>query len=158
MTARITGIFMTVIALSFSNAWAQDFGGRQEPANFEPPSYSPYAGRNFPTELLWGDTHLHTDLSLDARSAGVILSPEDAFRFARGEEITASGGMRAKLGQPLDFLVVTDHSDAMGAMKEVVAGNPKLLADPVVRDWHQRINQGGQVALSAGLEVVEAFS
>jgi hypothetical protein len=34
---------------------------------FKPPSYSPYAGRNFPTRLLWGDTHLHTNLSLDAR-------------------------------------------------------------------------------------------
>jgi hypothetical protein len=125
---------------------------------FEPPSYSPYAGRNFPSALLWGDTHLHTNLSLDARSAGVILSQEDAYRFARGEEVTTSNGMPIRIGQPLDFLVVTDHSDAMGAMNEVVAGNPRLLTDPAVRDWHQRITQGGEIALEAALEVVAAFS
>jgi hypothetical protein len=88
----------------------------------------------------------------------VVLTHDDAYRFAKGEEITTSNGMRARIGQPLDWLVITDHSDAMGAMNEVVAGNPLLLTDPIVRDWHERINQGGAVALTAGLEVVEAFS
>jgi len=125
---------------------------------YEQPSYSPYAGRNFPTQLLWGDTHLHTNLSLDARAAGVILGPEDAFRFARGEEITATNGMRVKLGQPLDWLVVTDHSDAMGTMKEIVAGNPNLLTDPIVKDWHERIKLGGASAIDTAIEVVETFT
>jgi hypothetical protein len=126
--------------------------------SFAQPSYSPYAGRNFPTQPLWGDTHLHTSLSLDARAAGVILSPEDAYRFARGDEVTTTGGLRIRIGQPLDFLVVTDHSDAMGAMTEIVAGNPALLTDPTVRDWHNRISQGGEVAFDAALEVVDVFS
>ncbi|HEY5680184.1 MAG TPA: DUF3604 domain-containing protein, partial [Pseudomonadales bacterium] len=78
--------------------------------SFEPASYSPYAGRNFPSRLLWGDTHLHTSLSLDARAAGVILDPEAAYRFARGEEIRTTAGMKIRIGQPLDFLVITDHS------------------------------------------------
>jgi len=39
------------------------------------PSYSPYAGRNFPTRVYWGDTHVHTNNSLDARGFGVILGP-----------------------------------------------------------------------------------
>jgi hypothetical protein len=126
--------------------------------SFDKPSYSPYAGRNIPIELLWGDTHLHTNLSLDARAGGVILSPSDAFRFARGEEITASGGFKIKMGQPLDFLVVTDHSDAMGAMNEVIKGNPDLMVDPTVRDWNKRINIGGQTALEAAFEVVQAIA
>ena len=154
----ITGLF---ISLFFSQPLhAQDIVFTEEGMKdtFKPPSYSPYAGRNFPAKLLWGDTHLHTNLSLDARAAGVILSPDDAYRFARGNEITTSRGMRIRIGQPLDFLVVTDHSDAMGTMNEIVAGNPTLLTDPTVRDWHQRINQGGKVALEAGLEVVEKFS
>jgi hypothetical protein len=157
---RFYGPSALAAALLASPTFAQDYLFTTEGMEdtFTPPSYSPYAGRSFPTELLWGDTHLHTNLSLDARSAGVILSPEDAFRFARGDEITTSGGIRVRIGQPLDFLVVTDHSDAMGAMNEVVAGNPTLLTDPTVRDWHQRIIQGGDVALDAGLEVVEAFS
>ncbi len=125
---------------------------------FKAPAYSPYAGRNFPTELLWGDTHLHTNLSLDARAAGVILSPRDAYRFARGEEVESTRGERVKLSRPLDWLVVTDHSDAIGAMNEIVAGNPRLMADPKLRDWHNRLNEGGNIALRAGFEVVESFT
>ena len=37
--------------------------------------YSPYAGKNYPAKPLWGDTHLHTKLSLDARAFGVTLGP-----------------------------------------------------------------------------------
>jgi hypothetical protein len=122
------------------------------------PGYSPYAGRNFPTQVYWGDTHLHTNLSLDARAFGVILGPEEAYRFARGEEVTASHGERVKLFRPLDWLVVTDHSDAMGAMNEIVKGNPTLLRDPVVKDWHKRITQGGDTALAATMEVIETFA
>jgi hypothetical protein len=77
--------------------------------------YSPYVGRNFPIRPFFGDTHLHTGFSMDAGAAGVRLTPRDAYRFARGEEITASGGQRAKLSRPLDFLVVADHSDGFGA-------------------------------------------
>jgi hypothetical protein len=146
-------------ALVAASAHAQDISINPEgPADaFKGPSYSPYAGRNFPTRLLWGDTHLHTNLSLDARAGGVLLSPEDAYRFARGEEVISSGGIRVKLSRALDFLVVTDHSDAMGAMNEIVAGNPSLMTDPTVRKWHEGIAKGGKVALKTAFEVVEIF-
>ncbi|UCG80891.1 MAG: DUF3604 domain-containing protein [Desulfobacterales bacterium] len=122
------------------------------------PGYSPYAGRNFPTKVFWGDTHLHTNLSLDARAFGVTLGPEEAYRFARGEEITSTHGERLKLSRPLDWLVVSDHSDAMGTMNEIVKGNPDLLRDPRVKDWHERINKGGKTALTATMEVIETFA
>jgi hypothetical protein len=125
---------------------------------FKGPGYSPYAGRNFPTRVYWGDTHLHTSLSLDARAFGVTLGPEDAYRFARGEEVAASHGERVKLSRPLDWLVVTDHSDAMGAMNEIVAGNPDLMRDPLLKDWHDRINQGGDTALAATMDIIETFA
>jgi hypothetical protein len=125
---------------------------------FKKPGYSPYAGRNFPAKLLWGDTHLHTDNSLDARAFGVTLGPEQAYRLARGEEITTSHGERIKLSRPLDWLVIADHSDGMGAMKEIVAGNPSLLKDPTVKDWSERVNQGGQVALGATMDIITSFS
>ena len=48
------------------------------------PSYSPYAGRNFPTNVFWGDTHVHTYNSLDARGFGVTLSPEVAYPLCEG--------------------------------------------------------------------------
>ena len=69
-------------------------------------NYSPYAGRNFPTNVFWGDTHLHTGMSMDAGAFGARLLPEDAHRFARGEELTSSTGLKVKLSRPLDFLVV----------------------------------------------------
>ena len=80
---------------------------------YKEPGYSPYAGRNYPTKVLWGDTHLHTALSLDARAFGVTLGPAEAYRFARGDEVMTSHGERIRLSRPLDFLVVSDHSDAM---------------------------------------------
>jgi len=120
--------------------------------------YSPYAGRAFPTMVLWGDTHLHTSNSLDARALGATLGPEEAFRFARGDEVTSSHGQRLRLSRPLDFLVVSDHSDGMGAMNEIVAGNPDLMRNPTLRDWHDRIVQGGATAVEAAIEVVYAFA
>ena len=103
---------------------------------FKAPGYSPYAGRNFPTRVYWGDSHTHTNLSIDARAFGVTLGPEEAYRFARGEEVTSTHGERLRLSRPLDWLVIADHSDGIGAMNEIVAGNSSLLADPTVQDWH----------------------
>ena len=120
--------------------------------------YSPYAGRGFPTMALWGDTHLHTSNSLDARAVGCTLGPEEAFRFARGDEVTSSHGERVKLSRPLDWLVVADHSDAMGAMNEIVAGNPQLMKNATLKDWHDRIAQGGEIAIKTAVEVVYAFT
>lgn len=120
--------------------------------------YSPYAGRGFPTMALWGDTHLHTSNSLDARAVGCTLGPEEAFRFARGDEVTSSHGELLRLSRPLDWLVVSDHSDAMGAMNEIMAGNPQLMRNATLKDWHDRIAQGGEIAIKTAVEVVYAFT
>ena len=94
--------------------------------------YSPYAGRNFPTRVFWGDTHLHTGMSMDAGAFGCRLEPEDAHRFARGEELTSSTGLEIRLSRPLDFLVVADHSDNMGFFPLLRHGDAKMLADPIL--------------------------
>lgn len=120
--------------------------------------YSPYAGRHFPTQVYWGDTHLHTSNSLDARAFGTVLGPEEAYKLARGEEITATHGEKIKLSRPLDWLVVADHSDGMGAMNEIINGDPNLMRDPIVKDWHQRINEGGKTALMATMDVINSFA
>src|SRR5829696_4035292 len=93
-------------------------------------AYSPYAGRNFPSRPFFGDTHTHTSFSFDAGAFGARLGPKDAYRFAKGEEITASSGQQVKLSRPLDFLVVSDHSDQMGFFPTMLAGDPKVLANP----------------------------
>jgi hypothetical protein len=119
------------------------------------PLYSPYAGRNFPTRPLFGDTHLHTSFSMDAGAFGARLTPSDAYRFARGEEVTSSTGQRVKLSRPLDWLVVADHSDGMGFFPLLMSGDPALLATEQGRRWYEQI-QGGQGA-TAALDIIVSF-
>ena len=121
-------------------------------------NYSPYAGRNFPTQVYWGDTHLHTGMSMDAGAFGARLLPVDAYRFARGEEVTSSTGQKAKLSRPLDFLVVADHSDNMGFFPRLVSGDPAMLADPTGRRWYDNIQKGGQDAVGVAVEVIQALT
>lgn len=118
--------------------------------------YSPYADRKFPTRPLFGDTHLHTGFSFDAGAFGCRLTPRDAYRFARGEQIMASSGQPAKLSRPLDFLVVSDHSDNMGFFTDLLAGKPELLADPTGRRWYDMVKsgRGGEAAI----EIITSFS
>jgi len=123
---------------------------------FKARTYSPYAGRNFPSRPLFGDTHLHTGMSMDAGAAGARLSPADAYRFAKGEEVTASSGQAVKLSRPLDFLVVADHSDNMGFFPTLFSGDPAMLADPTGRKWYDMINSGR--GMEAALEIVNGFS
>jgi hypothetical protein len=118
--------------------------------------YSPYAGRNFPTRPLFGDTHLHTSFSMDAGAFGARLGPRDAYRLARGEEVTASSGQPVKLSRPLDFLVVADHSDNMGFFPDLFAGKPELLSDPTGRKWYDMIKSGK--GAEAAMEIIVAFS
>ncbi len=106
------------------------------------PPYSPYVGRNFPTRPLFGDTHLHTAMSFDAGMFGARLGPVDAYRFAKGEEVTSSTGQQVRLSRPLDFLVVTDHSDFMGLAPDFLSGKPEVLADPIARRWFDLIREG----------------
>ncbi len=39
-------------------------------------TFSPYAKRTFPSNVYWGETHLHTGVSLDAGLFGNILGHE----------------------------------------------------------------------------------
>ena len=92
--------------------------------------------------LLWGDTHLHTSNSIDAFGFGVKLGPEEALRFARGEEVTSTGGLKAKLERPLDFLVIADHSGGLGATKALYDSPGFLIRDPTLKRWHTEMHKG----------------
>jgi len=105
-------------------------------------SYSPYAGRGFGTTPLWGDTHLHTGNSFDAGAFGARLTPEDAHRFARGDEVISSTGIPVRLSRPLDWLVVSDHSDNMGFFLDLYAGKKEILAIPQGKEWYDKIMAG----------------
>jgi hypothetical protein len=130
---------------------------RDEAAPLYKPEYSPYADQNYPTRVLWGDTHLHTANSFDAAAFGNTLGPEVAYRFARGEEVVSSTGQRVRLSRPLDFLVIADHAEALGGIAEIKKGNPLVMADPTVRRWHDMLAVGGQTALDATIEMIRSL-
>ena len=121
-------------------------------------TYSPYAERSFPDQVYWGDTHLHTALSADAGLFGNTLGLEDAYRFARGEEVVSSTGLPARLGRPLDWLVIADHSDAMGFADDIRSGAPNLLAIPQAKQWYEGLQQGGDAAAAAALDLITTFA
>ena len=118
-------------------------------------SYSPYAGRDFPSRIYWGDTHLHTAMSFDAGAFGNRLGIDEAYQFARGEEVISATGVPAKLSRPLDWLMVSDHSDNMGFFPDLLSGAPHLLSDPTGKDWYDRIQAGEGVEVA--LEIIGLF-
>lgn len=120
--------------------------------------FSPYVNRGYPTQVYFGDTHLHTDLSVDAGTFGNRLGLDEAYRFCRGEQVTASGGFEAKLGRPLDFVVVADHSDGMGFFQMLAEGDPLLMKAEEGRRWNKAIKEGGAAAVDAALELITAFA
>ena len=119
-------------------------------------SYSPYAERDFPSNVYWGDTHLHTSFSMDAGAFGNRLGLDEAYELARGEQVTASGGHTVRLSRPLDFLVIADHSDGMGFFPDLLAGKKHILDDPTGKDWYERIQAGDGV--NVALELIGMFS
>ncbi len=121
-------------------------------------AYSPYAKRAIATRPLWGDSHLHTSLSMDAGLFGNRLSPREAYRFARGEEVVSSTGQPVRLSRPLDWLVVADHSDGLGFFGDIAAGKPELMAYEQSARWIEAFKKGGDDAVKASLELITAFS
>lgn len=99
--------------------------------------YSPYVEYDYPDQALFGDTHLHTAYSADAGLVGATTSPDDAFRFAKGEEVMSSSGVRARLGRPLDWLVVTDHAENLGLPIALAEDSPLLQETEWGRDMAQ---------------------
>jgi len=121
-------------------------------------AYSPYAQRSFPGHVFWGDTHLHTALSVDAGLFGCRLGLDEAYRFARGEQVMASSGQPAKLGRPLDWLVIADHSDAMGFFNDLAAGDPDILKFDQARPWYDGLMAGGEASAAAALDLITQFA
>jgi hypothetical protein len=121
-------------------------------------AYSPYAQRRFPSRPLWGDTHLHTGLSVDAGLFGARLGLEDAYRFARGEEVVSSTGQPVKLSRPLDWLVIADHSDAMGLVNDLASAAPEVIRYEQGQRWSKGLRAGGQTAVDTALDLITTFS
>ena len=154
-----SSLFLLLLAGSMSNVSAQITPAKVTLSGLYPgKAYSPYARRSFPSNVYWGETHLHTGLSLDAGLFGSILNHEDAYRFARGEEVMASSGQPVKLGRPLDFLVITDHSDMMGIAFDIQNGAPNIMAVPKGKEWAEGFQKGGEAAGEAAFDLITHFA
>ncbi len=108
------------------------------------------------TNVYWGDTHLHTNLSMDAGLFGNRIGLDEAYKFAKGEAVTSTTGLNAKLSRPLDFLVVADHSDGMGLFQALEKGDDWILKYDQGKRWNRLIKEdrGGEAAI----ELIKAFS
>ena len=104
--------------------------------------YSPYPEQNFPNNVFFGDTHLHTSWSTDAGMVGNIRGPEDAYQLARGGVITSSFGLRVKLSRPLDFLVISDHAENFGLAPAIAESNVDLLVNEWGKEIHDAVKDG----------------
>ncbi|MCZ6655828.1 MAG: DUF3604 domain-containing protein [Gammaproteobacteria bacterium] len=72
-------------------------------------------------QLLWGDTHLHTNYSFDAfLNNNLTADPDTAYRWAKGQPVIHPfNRTRVRIDTPLDFLVVSDHAELMGALRDI---------------------------------------
>ncbi len=164
MTVSRTKFVSICIAISLSavttTALAQEWQPDEEQLSdlYTGTAYSPYAGRSFPEQPLWGDSHLHTSLSMDAGGFGNRLGLRDAYRFARGEQVIASSGQPVRLARSLDWLAITDHSDGMGLINDILAASPLVTSYEQGARWSKGMRAGGQEAVNATLDLIAAGS
>ena len=97
-------------------------------------------------------------VSVDAGTM-MRLSQEDAFRFARGEEVTTTHGLRAKLSRPLDWLVVSDHAEMYGLIPQLLSGDAQILSSPIGKEWYEKLTAGDpQIAFETAMDIVSSLS
>ncbi|TAL35574.1 MAG: DUF3604 domain-containing protein [Phenylobacterium sp.] len=98
------------------------------------PSAAVLPGHNPDRNAYFGDLHVHTYLSFDAYIFNVRKTPDDAYRFARGDAIGHAAGFDIRLqGGPLDFAGVTDHAEFMGAIREAADPHSPLSKLPITQ-------------------------
>jgi hypothetical protein len=147
---------LLVIAACKPKAPAAEIPASSDAATTQAP-VTPETG--YPERAYFGDTHVHTGWSFDAGLDGAVTSPEDAFRLASGAEVTSNSGQMVKLQRPLDWMVITDHSDGMGTINEVQSGNPEMIADPFLNTLYEAMKGNDSKARGAAvLEVINRQS
>lgn len=80
--------------------------------------FTPNPTSNGNREAYFGDLHVHTAYSFDAFAFGTIATPDDGYRYAKGQAIQHPSGYEMQLNRPLDFYAITDHGGFLGALKE----------------------------------------
>jgi len=158
MEAHIKSLVFVSLSCFAVMGSAQEFAVDKDDMPDTAPEYSPYVDRYHPQRVFFGDTHHHSSFSVDSGMFGNTLGPDKSFRFARGEEVVSSNGLRAKLVRPLDFLVVSDHAEYLGLSELLTTGNPRLLATDVGKEWAAALAQGGDAAWLTAVAIMDDFT
>ena len=151
------GVVITLgMLLVTSSALASPHDVQVTPESLTPePIYSPFVNRAYPDQVLFGDSHFHTNLSFDAGLIGTRLTVDDGYKFARGEKVISNTGQPVQLIRPLDFLVVTDHAEFIGLAPMLQNSDPDLLADPWGRFIYELFNSGQEGRMEAFGKIIE---
>lgn len=146
---RATTIKLTLLTSACLLALVACSKSEPVPVGAEPAAKAPQTAvssappdTEFPEQAYFGDTHLHTSYSWDAGMIGNTLGPDEAYRFALGEQITSSTGVAAKLGRPLDFLVIADHAEGLGVSPMLNEGDPIVMKDPLGAQLYEFVKKG----------------
>lgn len=158
ITTLCITIILAVIALTTWFFWPtviQTVGIKQ---NLQTKNYSPYVNRTYATRVYWGEAHLHSSFSPDAGLVGNRLGPDEAYRFARGEQIKSSSGQLVQLVRPLDWLVVSDHAEYFGLPQAFQENDPAVLNTESGKKWAGAFKQGGKAGYEAFVEMTSEFA
>ena len=149
VSKSILATFLGGLCLSLCASFAQ----AQTSKHAAEKSYAPPV--EHPTEIYFGDPHIHTSLSADAAMWGNNLSLADTYKFGRGGEATSFKGWKVKLTRPLDWMVISDHSDVWGFFQRIKDGDKYIVAKPQGARWHKMIKEGKTRQVTD--EVIKAF-
>ncbi len=157
MKAIAIAAVMWLVFIAPNSVIAQEWTPQREHVGEKEQEYSPYVEDHFPQRVYWGDTHHHSSYSFDSGMFGNTLGPEESFRFALGEQVVASNGVRAKLIRPLDFLVVSDHASYLGFTELMANSDPRLMATKGGREMVEGYKAGGEEAWLLVVSMMKDF-
>ena len=104
--------------------------------------FSPHTGPRHPVRVYWA---IRTSIPACRPTRSVsayALARTQALRFAAGEEVSSSAGLKARLDRPLDFVLLADHAESLGMMERVLGGDAGVMGDEQARSWNAQLNSG----------------
>lgn len=135
MNRIILAVLTAGAILNIGSVQAKDTPTTLVEARADRTEYSPYINDTYPDNVYYGDTHLHTSYSTDAGFFGNRIGPDEAYRFAKGEVVTSSTGVKTRALRPLDFLVISDHAENLGFAPLIHENSPIIME----HEWGRRV-------------------